>query len=694
MNSFSITIDQIGSTPLTFSSGLYARQANGSVIVSYGDTMVLVTVCAAKQPSTAGGFLPLMVEYQEKPYSMGKIPGGYIKKEGRPKDREILSARVIDRTIRPLFPKGFINEVQVIAMVLSSDRTNIPDVLAINGAACALCISDIPFENLLGAVRVARIGGKLIINPTYEQRDSSDIDFIICATREAVVMLEGEFEEFSEDEIIEAIKYAHPFIIRIIEAQEKFRAEGAGKEKGNYPLYTPNEAVEKAVRESVTPHLEKLFKIADRDQRHEETKTLLDGIFGELTEKREMETTLDEIKSYYYEIEGEFVRKKILEENTRPDGRQLNEIRPIDCKVGVLPRTHGSAVFTRGQTQALATITLGTAGDEQMLETLEGEKSKHFMLHYLFPPFSVGEVKFMRGPSRRELGHGALAEKAVTRMIPSKEEFPYTIRIVSEILESNGSSSMATVCASSLSLMDAGIPVRKPVAGIAMGLVSGKKGFRVLTDIAGAEDHHGDMDFKVAGTDKGVTAVQVDIKITGLSYDIIKEAFSRAKEARLSILEKMNAALSAPRTEMSRYAPKIRSIEIPIDKIGVVIGPGGKMIRQLTRDYNVNIDIDDAGIVSIVAESAEDLERAAKHIIGLTREVEIGEVFDAKVVKIVPFGAFCDILPGKSGLIHVSEITDEYVKDVNDFLKLGDVVKAKVIKIDPQGKITLSMKQV
>ncbi len=693
MNPFSVTLEQIGEASLTFSSGTYARQASGSVIVSYGDTRVLVTVCAAKEAAAGASFMPLMVDYQEKPYSMGKIPGGYIKKEGRPKDREILSARVIDRTLRPLFPKGFVNEVQVIAMVLSSDRTNIPDVLAINGAACALCISDIPFPHLIGAVRIARQNGTFIVNPTYEQRENSDIDFIICASKESVVMLEGEFQELSEDEILEAIKYAQPSIVKIIEAQEKLRAQ-AGKEKGDYPLYTPSEEIEKAVGDLVTPHLERLYKINDRDQRHKETRALLADIAAELIEKRQMETTEGEIKSYYYEIEGAFVRKKILEEDSRPDGRGMNEIRQITCEAGVLPRTHGSAVFTRGQTQSLATITLGTSGDEQMLETLEGDKSKHFMLHYLFPPFSVGEVKFMRGPSRRELGHGALAEKALRRMIPSKEDFPYTIRIVSEILESNGSSSMATVCASSLSLMDAGIPIEKPVAGIAMGLVTGDKGFRVLTDIAGAEDHHGDMDFKVAGTSDGVTAIQVDIKITGLSFEIMKEAFARAKEARLAILERMNAVLSSSRDQMSKYAPKIRSIEIPIDKIGVVIGPGGKMIRQLTRDYNVNIDIDDAGIVSVVAESSEDLERATKHIIGLTRDLEIGEVYDVKVVKIVNFGAFCDILPGKSGLIHVSEISDGYVKDVNEFLKLGDVVKAKVIKIDPQGKVTLSMKQV
>ena len=674
------------------STGEWAKQANGSVSVSYGDTVVLATACMSKEPSPGRGFFPLMVEYQERTYAMGKIPGGFFKKEGRPKDKEILTARLIDRPLRPLFPQGMANEVQVVNMVLSSDAKNDPDILAINAASCALLISDIPFGNPVGAVRVSKVNGEFAVNPTYEERGNSPMDLVVVGTESKIIMLEGGLSEITESDTLEAIKFAHPFIKEIIKLQYDLK-EKVGKDKKEVPLFKVKRELIDAVRGKIGSKLEEVYGSPGKDKKAAALKELLGSLNQELISEAS-EITEEDIKAVLHSLEEEVLRKKILGEEKRPDGRSLDEIRPIECKVKVLPRTHGSATFTRGQTQSLAVTTLGTSSDEQFIEALEGESSKHFMLHYSFPPFSVGEVKFMRGPSRRDIGHGALAEKSLVPIIPSKEEFPYTVRIVSEILESNGSSSMASVCAGSLSLMDAGIPLREAVAGIAMGLISKDESYKILTDIAGAEDHYGDMDFKIAGTKNGITAIQLDTKIEGLTFKVIEEALEKAKAARLFILEKMENAITSPRGELSEYAPKISSFEVNPDKIGAIIGPGGKIIKRIQRENNVNIDIDDeTSVVSVAAQTVEDLERAVKQITNLVRDIEVGEIYEVKVEKIVNFGAFCEIAPGKSGLIHVSELSDEFVKEVEEFLKIGDILKVKVIGIDPQGKIRLSLKQ-
>lgn len=689
---FSFSIPNLGKNSLNFSTGNWAKQANGSVVVSYGDTVVLATACMSKNPKETDNFLPLAVEYQEKTYAMGKIPGGFIKREGRPKDEEILTARLIDRPLRPLFPKGFTNEIQIVAMVLSSDGKNDADILAINAASAALFISDIPFYNPVGAVRISKIEDSFILNPTYEEREKSVMDLVVVGTEEDIVMLEGGLKEVSEEDVFEAIKFAAPFIKEIVLFQKNLR-NSAGKKKKEIPLFEIDNKLYESLKDNIFAELEKVYGIVGKEEREAATEKILAATCEELL-KVNPETDCKKVKEVFFTLEEEFVRKKIVEDNKRPDGRSLKEIRPIQCDVGVLPRTHGSAVFTRGQTQSLAVVTLGTSSDEQSIEPLEGRRTKRFMLHYNFPPFSVGEIKFMRGPSRRDIGHGALAEKALASMFPSKEEFPYTIRVVSEILESNGSSSMATVCATSLSLMDAGVPIKAPVAGIALGLITEGEQYKVLTDIAGVEDHYGDMDFKVAGTKQGITAIQLDIKITGLTYKMLEEALSQAKEARLIILDKMIAALSSARQGVSKYAPKIQSFSIDPDKIGAIIGPGGKFIRRLSSEYNVTIDIDDeTATVSVVAQNQDDLERAVKQVINMTKELEPGEIYEGKVVRITNFGAFCEIIPGKQGLVHVSEISENYIKDVGDVLKEGDIVKVKIIGIDNQGRINLSIKQ-
>ena len=688
----SLSISNLGKNSLGISTGNWAKQANGSVSITYGDTVVLATACMSKEPSPGKGFFPLMVEYQEKTYAMGKIPGGFFKKEGRPRDKEILTARLIDRPLRPLFPKGMTNEVQIVNMVLSSDGENDPDILAVNASSCALLISDIPFTNPVGAVRVSKVDGELAINPTYQERKNSFLDLIVVGTDTKIIMLEGGLNEVTEEETFEAIKFAHPFIKEIIKLQHELK-EKVGKDKKEVPLSVVSKELIEVVRGKVGSKLQEAYDIKDKEEKSVFLKGLLCSLNDGLVDE-EAGITESNISAALHDLQEETLRKKILEEGKRPDGRGIDEIRDIGCVVKALPRTHGSATFTRGQTQALAVTTLGTSSDEQFIEALEGESTKHFMLHYNFPPFSVGEVKFMRGPSRRDIGHGALAEKALTPMVPSKDDFPYTIRLVSEILESNGSSSMATVCAGSLSLMDAGIPIKNAVAGIAIGLVTGDKDYKVLTDIAGAEDHYGDMDFKVAGTKNGITAIQLDTKIDGLTFEIIKDTLAKAKIARLFILGKMKEAIDLPREELSEYAPKIKSFEINPDKIGAIIGPGGKIIKRIQRENKVNVDIDDeTNIVSVSADTTEDLERAVKQITNLIKDIEIGEIYEAKVEKIVAFGAFCEIAPGKSGLIHVSELSDGFVKDVDEFLKVGDIVNAKVIGVDPQGKIRLSLKQ-
>ena len=635
----SLSISNIGNSPFKLSTGDWAKQANGSVSVSYGDTVVLATACMSKEASASRGFFPLMVEYQERTYAMGKIPGGFFKKEGRPRDKEILTARLIDRPLRPLFPKGVTNEVQIIAMVLSSDGKNDPDVLAVNAASCALLISDIPFVSPVGAVRVAKVDGKLVVTPTYEERGNSPMDLVVVGTEDKIIMLEGGLEEITEKEVLEAIKFAHPFIKEIIKLQNELKGK-VGKDKKEVPLNEVSKELLDTIRGKIGSKIQEAYAIADKDKKEVFLKELFCSLSEELA-NAESGVTEDNIKSALYILEEEVLRKKILEEGKRSDGRSLADVRSIECIVKALPRTHGSATFTRGQTQSLAVTTLGTSSDEQFIEALEGESSKHFTLHYSFPPFSVGEVKFMRGPSRRDIGHGALAEKSLISVIPSKEEFPYTIRIVSEILESNGSSSMASVCAGSLSLMDAGVPIKEAVAGIAMGLITKDKSYKILTDIAGAEDHYGDMDFKVAGTKDGITAIQLDTKINGLTFEIIEETLKRAKEARLFILEKMKEALNLPRKELSEYAPKIRSFAVNPDKIGAIIGPGGKIIKRIQRENKVTIDIDDeTSVVSVAAQTVEDLERAVKLIDSLVKDIEVGEIriFGSKLAYIfLPF---------------------------------------------------------
>ena len=694
-----VSLPTFAKSPFEISCGDWAKQANGSVKISLGDSVVLATACAAKK-STALSYFPLTVEYQERTYAMGKIPGGFIKKEGRPKDAEILVARLIDRPIRPFFPEGYMNEVQVVATVLSSDGENDPDVVAINGASAALFISDIPFAQPVGAVRVGCVESRFIVNPTYEERAMSTFDLVVVGTQEKIVMLEGGFDEIDEATVLEAIEFAHPYIKEIIRLQHELRAK-CGKPKIELESVTHNDALLKIVREKAMSKLNAAYGQAVKKEDHERISAeIINYLKTEIITDANKELFLtdapeSEIETLFFKLEEDFTRTKIVETDVRPDGRGIKEIRPITCEVGVLPRTHGSALFTRGQTQALAVVTLGTSSDEQTVEDLEGKFFKHFMLHYNFPPFSVGETKPMRGPSRRDIGHGTLAERAISSVIPSKDEFPYTMRVVSEILESNGSSSMATVCATSLALMDSGVPLQKSVAGIAMGLVQEGHKHKILTDIAGIEDHSGDMDFKVAGTCDGIVAVQLDIKIEGLTFEIIKETLGRAQEGRMHILGKMDAVLKEPRKNLSRYAPKIKTFKIDPDKIGALIGPGGKNIRKLSKDNNVTIDInDETETVFIVAQDEADLERAYRQAMGLVRETEVGDIYeDAVVERIVNFGAFCEFAPGKSGLVHVSEISDGYLKDVRDALKEGDKVKVKVVSIDNMGRVNLSIKQ-
>jgi polyribonucleotide nucleotidyltransferase len=690
--STSLSTSNIGKYSLDLSSGQIATQANGSVKASFGDTVVLVTACMSKESYPDRGFFPLMVEYREKTYAAGRIPGGFFKKEGRPSDTEILTCRLIDRPLRPLFPKGLTNEIQIVAMVLSSDRENDPDVVALNAASAALFISDIPFTKPIGAVRVSKIGDEFIANPTYQQREESPLDIVVVGTEEDIIMLEGGFDQVDEKDVLAAIEFAKPFIKEIVKAQKELQKK-AGKDKKEVEVFEDNKDLTTKVRDKVIKDIQANYGIAKKEEKANFSAKILESLKDEfITEDSEVSES--DLKKALSAVEEEVFRQKVLEEGIRPDKRGPSDIRELNSETRVLPRTHGTGLFRRGQTQALAITTLGTSGDEQFIEALEGKKSKHFMLHYNFPPFSVGEVKFMRGPSRRDIGHGSLAEKALLPVVPSRDDFPYTIRIVSEILESNGSSSMATVCASSLSMMDAGVPLKDPVAGIAIGMVADGDKYKILTDIAGIEDHCGDLDFKVAGTSKGITAIQVDTKTEGISLAMIKDALDKAKEARLFILENMTKSLAQPREALSKYAPKIKSIEVDPDKIGMVIGPGGKNIRKMSKDYNVTVDIDDdRNMVSVVAETSEDLEKAITAVENIVREFEVGDIVEGKVDKIVDYGAFCELSPSKSGLLHVSEIAEGFVKDVGKYLKEGDVVKVKVIGKDNFGKLKLSLKQ-
>ncbi len=681
----------LGRQSIIVETGRMAKQADGACTVQLGGTVVLVAAVCSKEVRENVDFFPLTCEYQEKTYAAGKIPGGFFKREGRPSEKEILTARLIDRPIRPLFPKGFINEMQIVAIVISSDSENDSDVLAMLGASAALTISDIPFAGPIAAVRVGRIDGKFVINPTFKELVSSDIDLVVSGNRTSVLMVESGSNELAEEILLEAIKFGHSQMQVLIDLQEEM-ASACGKPKREISLHKADDELIKKVKEFSVARLDEINMLNTKEQREE----AMDQLGKELIEKfatEDSDYTEKDVKYALYEAEKEEVRKFIIEKKRRVDGRKFDEIRPITCEVGVLPRTHGSGLFTRGQTQSLSVTTLGTSADEQMIDALEGETQKSFMLHYNFPPFSVGEVRPIRGPGRREIGHGALAERALKPVMPSKEEFPYTVRIVSDILESNGSSSMATVCASTLSLMDAGVPIRNPVSGIAIGLVKEKNETIILTDIGGVEDHYGDMDFKVAGSEKGVTALQMDLKIRGIGYDVIKEALAIGKSARLEILKKMIHTIAQPKTSVSAYAPRIVVLKISTEKIGEVIGPGGKVIKKIILDTGATIDIDDDGTVQVAGSDPAAIEKAVAIIKGITEEPEVGRVYRGKVKRIMNFGAFCEILPGKEGLVHVSELANKFVKNVEDVVKLGDEIDVKLVEIDEQGRLNLSKKQ-
>ncbi|MDD4909858.1 MAG: polyribonucleotide nucleotidyltransferase [Candidatus Omnitrophica bacterium] len=680
---------EFGGKELILETGHLARQAGGSVTVRCGGTVVLVTACMSREIKEDRDFFPLTVEYQEKTYAAGRIPGGFFKREGRPSESEILCARLIDRPIRPLFPDGMRNEVQIMAIVLSSDGENDPDVLAVVGASCALMISDIPFPGPVGASRVARVNGELVINPTYAQIEKSDFEMVVAGTKDGVIMLECRAKEIPEEDIIQAIEFGYKNTQVLMKLQEEFSRK-YGSKKQEVVLKAIDESLVEKVRGLAVRPLEDIFKISDKEGREDAVSALSKQIEEQLLSD---EISAKDIREALTRVEKAQVRDAILVKSVRADSRGLKEVRPIDCKVGLLPRTHGSGLFTRGQTQSLSVTTLGTGEDEQLIEALEGESYKSFMLHYSFPPFSVGETKPVRGPGRREIGHGALAEKALSVMMPSKEAFPYTVRVVSEILESNGSSSMATVCAATLSLMDAGVPLKDAVAGVAMGLIKEKQKAIILTDITGLEDHFGDMDFKVAGTTKGVTALQLDLKIEGISSDILRQAVAQAEEARLFILEKMKQAIAAPRQELSAYAPRITMLKVNPEKIGELIGPGGKNVKKIISQTGVTIDIQDDGTVMVGSTDPKRSQEAIDIINSITEEAKVGKIYNAKVKRIMNFGAFCEIAPGKEGLVHVSELADTFVKNVEDVVKVGDEIKVKVVNIDELGRINLSKKQ-
>jgi len=681
----------IGNKTLRFETGKLAKQAHGSVIVRYGDSVVLVTACRAANPREGIDFLPLTVDYREYTYASGRIPGGFFKREGKPAEKEVLTSRVIDRPIRPLFPSGWRFETQVIALVLSADTENDTDVLAITGASAALALSEIPFEKTIAGVRVGLLDGEYVINPTFEQRKVSRLDLVVAGTRDGIVMVEAGAKEVSEEQVVAALEAAHAAIRQIVTTIDDLAAH-AGTKKVQVQRKQIGHDFYRDVEEKVMVPLTEAMRIRGKLENYDRVDQVLDDLVAALPEG-EVERKL-EAKQIFKDLKEKVLRDEVLRHGVRLDGRKFDEVRPIWIETSVLPRTHGSAVFTRGETQALVTCTLGTAEDAQKVESFEGEQWKSFMLHYNFPPFSVGEVAFLRGPGRREVGHGALAERALASMIPGEEQFPYTVRVVSDILESNGSSSMASVCGGALAMMDAGVPLKAAVAGIAMGLVmdeaTGK--YAVLSDIAGAEDHYGDMDFKVAGTADGITALQMDIKVSGITTEVMRAALEQARRGRLHILEKMREALPAPRRNISAFAPRIVTIRIPVDKIRDVIGPGGKMIRSIIERTGVKIDVEDDGRVNVASADETSAQKAISIIQELTATPELNKVYLGKVQRITDFGAFVEIMPGTDGLLHVSEIANHRVKDVRDELKEGEQLLVKVINIDPTGKIRLSRK--
>ena len=681
----------LGRQTISIETGRLAKQADGSVIVRSGDTMVLVTACTAPTPREGIDFLPLTVDYKEYTYASGRIPGGFFKREGKPTEKEVLTSRLIDRPIRPIFPAGWRNETQIIALVLSADAENDSDVLAITGASAALALSSIPFTRTIAGVRIGHVDGELVVNPTFEQRKRSRLDLIVAGSKDGIVMVEAGAKEVTEEEMVQALDRAHSAIKDIVAGIDML-AQQAGKKKQAVTQREIGKEFYREVEEKVLVPLADAMRIQDKLENYGTVDQVLSDLIADIPEG-EVERKVD-AKAIFKELKEKVLRDEILERGKRLDGRAFNEIRQITIEVGVLPRAHGSAVFTRGETQALVTATLGTADDQQKVETVDGETWKRFMLHYNFPPFSVGEVAFMRGPGRREIGHGALAERALAAMMPPEEKFPYTVRVVSDILESNGSSSMASVCGGSLSMMDAGVPLKAPVAGVAMGLVMNEENgkYAVLTDIAGAEDHYGDMDFKVAGTGEGITALQMDIKVSGVTMEIMRTALAQAREGRLFILGKMQETLAQSRTNVSRHAPRIVTIRIPVDKIRDVIGPGGKMIRSIIERTGVKIDVEDDGRVNVASADEASAAKAIGIIQELTATPELNKTYMGKVQRITDFGAFVEIMPGLDGLLHVSEIAHYRVKDVRDELKEGDQVMVKVINIDPSGKIRLSRK--
>lgn len=679
---------KVGDKVMSFSTGKMANQADGNALIRYGDTIVLVTAVAKKEPLEGAGFLPLIVDYRENTYAAGKIPGGFFKREGRPNDKETLTSRLIDRPLRPLFPEDWNFETQVIALVLSADLENDPDVLAVTGASFALYLSDIPFNNPIGAIRVGLSNGDFVINPTYEQLIKSALDLIVVGTESAVVMVEAEANEVSEEIILEAILFGHSEVKNLVKAQLEARSELDIIKRPVEEKKIPDVIMKKF--EEKVEEIRSAMKIKAKLESYKKVDEIFSSLTSDIPEDDKEQHTI--ATKAFSSIQDRILRKEVFDHKTRLDGRAFDEIRPISCDVAFLPRTHGSALFRRGETQALVTVTLGTSADAQTLDWLAGEEQKRFMLHYNFPPFSVGEVRFLRGPGRREIGHGALAERALLPIIPKENEFPYTIRLVSDILESNGSSSMASICGGSLSLMDGGVPMRAAVAGIAMGLIKEKEQFCVLSDIAGAEDHYGDMDFKVAGTAEGITALQMDIKIEGVSKEILQEALEQARQGRLSILDIMNQTISKPREKISSFAPRIFTIMIPKDKIGDVIGPGGKIIRSIIERTGAKIEIDDSGKIDIASVDEAAAKKAIQIIEEITAEAEVGKIYVGKVVRVVNFGAFVEILPRTEGLLHISEIADYRIRDIQKELKLGDEILVKVIDIDNDGRVKLSRK--
>lgn len=687
MHSYSM---QLAGRQLTIETGQLAKQAHGAAFVKYGDTYVLVTATVSKQPREGIDFFPLLVDYEERLYAVGKIPGGFIKREGRPGEKAILAARLIDRPLRPLFPKSFRNDVQVVATVMSVDHDNSPEVAAMIGASAALSISKIPFAGPIAGVVVGLINGELVLNPTREQAEQSDLHLTVAGTKDAIMMVEAGAKEVPEEQMVEALLFAHAAIKQIVALQEQMQAE-IGVEKMAVPEPAASAELAQAVQDYATAKLESAAHGPVKQERENQIAAVEDETLLHFAESYPDQQKA--IKEVLHSTLKKVVRKAIVQEGERPDGRRTDEIRPISCAVGVLPRTHGSGLFTRGQTQALSVVTLGAMGEVQAIDDLTADESKRYMHHYNFPPYSVGETRPMRGPSRRDIGHGALGERALTPMIPAPEEFPYAIRVVSEILESNGSTSQASICGSTLALMDAGVPIKRPVAGIAMGLVSDGDSFTILSDIQGMEDALGDMDFKVAGTTEGITALQMDIKISGVTPEILRRALEQARAGRLYILDKMLAVLAEPRADLSPYAPRMLTLTIPVDKIKDVIGPGGKVINKIIAETGVKIDIEDDGRIFIAAVDTAAGEKARRMIEDITVEVEVGRIYNGRVTRVEKYGAFVEVLPGKEGLVHISQLDEGRVAQTEDVCKVGDQIMVKVTEVDRMGRINLSRKE-